>query len=147
MAMGKKHEAEKLAARVAAEDELPAQTTSAAHGLADGWLSAREHAALGKAARKATPLSTHAAWKPAPDRPDPIALLRGQDAVRVPELVPIRWGRMSVSPFTFFRGAALTMAADLATTPTSGLRVQLCGDAHLMNFGVFGPPTAAWSST
>jgi uncharacterized protein (DUF2252 family) len=138
--MGKKHKAEKLAARVAAEDELPAQTTTAGHGFADGWLSAREHAALGKAARKATPLSAHAAWKPAPDRPDPIALLRGQDAVRVPELVPIRWGRMSVSPFTFYRGAALTMAADLATTPTSGLRVQLCGDAHLMNFGVFGAP-------
>ena len=71
---------------------------------------------------------------------DPVGLLLGQAKSRVPELVPIRHGRMLVSPFTFYRGAALPMAADLATTPTSGLRVQLCGDAHLSNFGAFASP-------
>src|SRR5205085_9722280 len=75
---------------------------------------------------------------PAPDRPDPVALLEEQAATRVPELVPVRWGRMLVSPFTYYRGAALPMASDLATTPVSGLPVQACGDAHLSNFGIFG---------
>ncbi|MGO8825992.1 MAG: DUF2252 domain-containing protein [Acidimicrobiales bacterium] len=79
-------------------------------------------------------------FEPAPDRPDPITLLEEQAATRVPELVPIRYGRMLVSPFTFFRGAALVMASDLSTTPSSGLTAQLCGDAHLSNFGVFGSP-------
>ena len=74
------------------------------------------------------------------DRPDPVALLEEQGASRVPELVPVRHGRMLVSPFTFFRGAALIMAADLAPTPTAGITVQLCGDAHLSNFGVFASP-------
>ncbi|HEY6380171.1 MAG TPA: DUF2252 domain-containing protein, partial [Candidatus Dormibacteraeota bacterium] len=74
------------------------------------------------------------------DRPDPVALLEGQARTRVPELVPIRYGRMLVSPFTFYRGAALIMAADLAATPRSGVTVQLCGDAHLSNFGLFGSP-------
>jgi uncharacterized protein (DUF2252 family) len=139
--MSKQGTAETLATTIAAEEERVAQLRGAPRGFVrDGWLPAREHAALGKAARKATPREQHAAWRPAPDRADPIALLRGQDADRVPQLVPIRWGRMSVSPFTFYRGAALAMAADLSTTPTSGLRVQLCGDAHLMNFGVFGAP-------
>jgi uncharacterized protein (DUF2252 family) len=77
---------------------------------------------------------------PADRRPDPIALLEEQAADRVPELVPIRYGRMLVSPFTYFRGAALSMAADLAATPTSGLSVQACGDAHLSNFGLYGSP-------
>ena len=71
---------------------------------------------------------------------DPVGLLLGQAKSRVPELVPVRHGRMLVSPFTFYRGAALPMAADLATTPASGLRVQLCGDAHLSNFGAFASP-------
>ena len=75
-----------------------------------------------------------------PARPDPITLLEEQATSRAPELVPIRSGRMLVSPFTFYRGAALPMAADLATTPTSGLHAQACGDAHLSNFGVFGSP-------
>ncbi|HYB47914.1 MAG TPA: DUF2252 domain-containing protein, partial [Streptosporangiaceae bacterium] len=79
-----------------------------------------------------------AAFDPPSDRPDPIALLEDQAKSRVPELVPIRWGRMLVSPFTFYRGAALPMASDLATTPVSGLAVQACGDAHLSNFGLFG---------
>ena len=86
------------------------------------------------------PRASHAEYFAGPARPDPVALLEGQAASRVPELVPIRYGRMLVSPFTFFRGAALIMASDLAGTPRSGLNVQLCGDAHLMNFGVFGSP-------
>jgi uncharacterized protein (DUF2252 family) len=103
-------------------------------------LTAAEHAARGKAARKEVPRSSHAAFQPAPDRPDPIELLQRQAETRVPELVPIRYGRMLVSPFTFYRGAALIMASDLAATPRSGLTVQCCGDAHLSNFGVFGSP-------
>jgi uncharacterized protein (DUF2252 family) len=82
----------------------------------------------------------HGAWQPSADRLDPIALLTEQSADRVPELVPIRYGRMLVSPFAFFRGAALIMAADLASSPRSGINVQLCGDAHLSNFGLFGSP-------
>src|SRR6185437_5277325 len=95
--------------------------------------------AAGKAARRHVPLESHREFAPASDR-DPVGLLLGQAQTRVPELVAVRHGRMLVSPFAFFRGAALPMAADLATTPTSGLRVQLCGDAHLSNFGVFGSP-------
>ena len=86
------------------------------------------------------PRSSHGALEPAPDRPDPVALLEAQAATRVPELVPIRYGRMSASPFAFFRGAAAVMAADLAGSPVSGIRVQLCGDAHLSNFGGFASP-------
>jgi uncharacterized protein (DUF2252 family) len=85
------------------------------------------------------PLESHAEFAPAGKR-DPVGLLLGQAKSRVPELVPVRHGRMLVSAFTFYRGAALPMAADLATTPTSGLRVQLCGDAHLSNFGAFASP-------
>ena len=97
-----------------------------------------ERASRGKQARAAVPRDSHAAFEPPPDRPDPISLLAEQATSRVPELVPIRWGRMMVSPFTFYRGAALPMASDLARTPVSGLAVQACGDAHLSNFGVFG---------
>ena len=86
------------------------------------------------------PRSSHGAFQPAPHRPDPIELLERQAETRLPELVPIRYGRMLVSPFTFYRGAALIMASDLATTPRSGLQVQCCGDAHLSNFGVFASP-------
>ena len=103
-------------------------------------LSAAERAARGKAARTEVPRASHAEWEPSSARPDPIALLEQQAQTRVPELVPIRYGRMLVSPFTFYRGAALMMAADLAATPRSGLTVQLCGDAHLSNFGVFASP-------
>jgi uncharacterized protein (DUF2252 family) len=102
--------------------------------------SAAERAAAGKRARQAAPRSAHGEWAPAADRPDPIALLEAQAATRVPELVPIRHGRMAASPFAFFRGAAAVMAADLAPTPVSGLRVQACGDAHLSNFGGFASP-------
>ena len=102
-------------------------------------LTFAERRAQGKAARAQAPLAAHREFDPPPDR-DPLGLLLGQAATRVPELVPIRHGRMLVSPFTYYRGAALPMAADLAATPTSGLRVQLCGDAHLSNFGAFASP-------
>ena len=82
-------------------------------------------------------------FEPPPTRADPVELLERQAKTRVPELVPIRYGRMLVSPFTFYRGAALIMAHDLAATPRSGLNVQCCGDAHLSNFGVFASPERA----
>ncbi|APR82763.1 Hypothetical protein A7982_08112 [Minicystis rosea] len=103
-------------------------------------LSAVEHAARGKAERAEISRASHAAWGALPGRADPIALLEEQAKTRVPELVPIRYGRMLVSPFAFYRGAACVMASDLAAAARSGLRVQLCGDAHLSNFGVFGSP-------
>jgi uncharacterized protein (DUF2252 family) len=103
-------------------------------------LTVQERAALGKAARAEVPRSAHARFEPSADRSDPVDLLEAQARTRVPELVPIRYGRMLVSPFTFYRGAAKVMAADLATTPNSGLRVQCCGDAHLTNFGLFASP-------
>jgi uncharacterized protein (DUF2252 family) len=102
-------------------------------------LSRADRVARGKDARAAAPLESHAEFSPRAGR-DPVGLLLGQAKSRVPELVPIRHGRMLVSPFTFYRGAALPMAADLAGTPASGLRVQLCGDAHLSNFGAFASP-------
>jgi uncharacterized protein (DUF2252 family) len=102
--------------------------------------TAPERRAAGKAVRAEVPRSAHAAWEPAPDRRDPVELMEEQAASRVPELVPIRHGRMLVSPFTFFRGAAAHMAADLADAPRTGLDVQLCGDAHLSNFGAFAAP-------
>ena len=101
-------------------------------------LTAAERAVRGKAARAEVPLESHETFDPPADRPDPIALLEEQGRSRVPELVPVRYGRMMVSPFTYFRGAALPMASDLAGTPVSGLAVQACGDAHLSNFGIFG---------
>jgi uncharacterized protein (DUF2252 family) len=102
--------------------------------------SVEERRARGKEARDQTPPSSHAGWAPATDRPDPVGLLEEQNLTREPDLVPVRHGRMLVSPFTFYRGAAKIMAADLADTPTAGLKVQLCGDAHLSNFGVFASP-------
>ena len=103
-------------------------------------LTVAERVARGKAARREVPRSSHATHADGPVRPDPVALLESQSVSRVAELVPIRYGRMLVSAFTFYRGAALVMASDLAGTPRSGLNVQLCGDAHLMNFGAFGSP-------
>ena len=111
-----------------------AEPTKIAHPSID------ERRARGKAAREAVSPSSHAGWKPADDRPDPVALLEEQNARREPDLVPVRHGRMMVSPFTFYRGAARIMAADLKDTPRAGLTVQLCGDAHLSNFGVFASP-------
>jgi uncharacterized protein (DUF2252 family) len=95
---------------------------------------------LGREARKLASRTSHGAWTPAADRPDPIKLLRAQDDERMADLVPIRWGRMSASPFAFYRGSAALMATDLAPQARTGLTVQLCGDAHLSNFGLFGSP-------
>jgi uncharacterized protein (DUF2252 family) len=103
-------------------------------------MTSAERAARGKALRAEVPRDSHAVFDPPPDRPDPVSLLEQQAKSRLPDLVPVRYGRMMVSPFTYYRGAALPMAADLATTPVSGLPVQACGDAHLSNFGVFGSP-------
>src|SRR5919198_2894579 len=105
--------------------------------------SLKERRPLGTEARRMTPPSSHSTWSPATERPDPVALLEEQNVTREPDLVPVRHGRMMVSPFTFYRGAAKIMAADLSTTPTAGLNVQLCGDAHLSNFGVFASPERA----
>jgi len=102
--------------------------------------SVSDRKAKGMEARDQAPLSSHTKWSPAADRPDPVALLGEQDKTREPDLVPVRHGRMMVSPFTFYRGAATVMAADLAGTPVAGLEVQLCGDAHLSNFGLFASP-------
>src|SRR4051812_37489938 len=102
--------------------------------------SSAQWSATGKAARTAVPRSSLAEWEPAPGGRDPVDVLEDQAQTRVPELVPIRYGRMLVSPFTFYRGAAALMAADLAGAPRTGLHVQLCGDAHLSNFGAFAAP-------
>ncbi len=99
-----------------------------------------ERKARGLEAREQSPPSSHTKWRPAADRPNPVALLEEQDATREPDLVPVRHGRMMVSPFTFYRGAAKIMAADLKDTPVAGLEAQLCGDAHLSNFGLFASP-------
>ena len=99
-----------------------------------------EDADRGREARKAVPRSSHGEWAPAAGRPDPVATLHRQTATRLPELVPIRYGRMLVSPFTFYRGAAAVMAADLAETTSTGIVVQVCGDAHISNFGGFAAP-------
>ena len=96
--------------------------------------------AEGKRLRDKCPRQAHAVWKVPDNRPDPVSLMIESSKGRIPELIPIRYGRMMQSPFTFYRGAALNMAADLATTPVSGLRVQACGDCHLLNFGVYATP-------
>jgi uncharacterized protein (DUF2252 family) len=102
--------------------------------------SVEDRQGIGEQARENTPLSSQADWEPASGRPDPVELLVEQNATREADLVPVRHGRMTVSPFTFYRGAAKIMATDLATTPMAGLVVQLCGDAHLSNFGGFASP-------
>lgn len=104
-----------------------------------------ERYAAGKALRSKAPRTSHGKWTPAADRPDPISLLEESNLTRVPELVPIRYGRMSLSPFAFLRGSAGVMASDLANTPVSGITVQVCGDAHLSNFGFFATPERSLS--
>jgi uncharacterized protein (DUF2252 family) len=99
-----------------------------------------ERYAAGKALRSRAPRTSHGEWAAASDRPDPISLLEESNRSRVPELVPIRYGRMSLSPFAFLRGSAVVMAHDLANTPVTGIKVQICGDAHLSNFGFFASP-------
>jgi len=103
-------------------------------------LTPDEWRSRGRERRELAPRLSHGQWEPPPDRPDPVAILEEQARTRVPELVPIRYGRMIASPFAYFRGAAAPMAWDLAHTPTSGIRVQACGDAHLLNFGMFAAP-------
>ena len=103
-------------------------------------LSAEKRRAAGKALRDKVPRESHGEWIEQSDRPDPIEILIASDKGRIPELVPIRHGRMLTSPFAFLRGAAAGMASDLSTTPTTGIRVQACGDCHLMNFGAFATP-------
>jgi len=114
-------------------------STSSSEGITTNSTRAERYAA-GKALRTKTPRTSHGEWASASDRPDPISLLEESNRTRVPELVPIRYGRMSVSPFTFLRGSAIVMASDLAKTPVSGIKVQLCGDAHVSNFGGFATP-------
>ena len=121
----------------AGDRNLDGQSTPAARVE---HLSEAERAEKGKAARAEVPRSAHADWKALADRPSPVALLEEQAKTRVPELVPIRYGRMLVSPFTFYRGAAYLMASDLSGSPRTSLQTQLCGDAHLSNFGAFAAP-------
>ena len=99
-----------------------------------------ERREAGRALRESVPLEAHADWEPSPSRPDPVELLKGQEATRVQELLPLRHKRMSASPFAFYRGAALVMAHDLHETPATGIEVQACGDAHISNFGLFSSP-------
>ncbi|MGO8961949.1 MAG: DUF2252 family protein, partial [Streptosporangiaceae bacterium] len=103
-------------------------------------LTPEEWRSLGHEQRRVTPRSGHAQWQAPADRPDPVAILEEQARTRVSDLVPIRYGRMIASPFAYFRGAAAPMAWDLAHTPTTDIRVQACGDAHLLNFGMFAAP-------
>jgi len=107
---------------------------------AGSHLTVAERVAQGRAVRSLVPRSSHARFVPAEQRPDPVDVPEQQAVTRVPELVPIRYGRMVESPFRFYRGAAAIMAADLGRMPDTGITVQLCGDAHLMNFGLFASP-------
>ncbi len=117
------------------------QATDGRPGLAEiRYLTPEERRAQGKALREAVPREDHGEWKPPKDRRDPVELLSESNEGRMPDLIPIRFGRMMQSPFAFYRGSAALMAADLASTPKSGLMVQACGDAHLMNFGGFATP-------
>ncbi len=129
-----------LAPGSATASEEPATGRSSSGPKAEPHFTPAERAARGKAARSELPRSAHAAWEPGPGRADPVDLLEEQAQTRLPDLGPIRYGRMLVSPFTFFRGAAYLMAADLADGPRTGLHAQLCGDAHLSNFGIFAAP-------
>ncbi|MDR3687115.1 MAG: DUF2252 domain-containing protein [Coriobacteriia bacterium] len=122
------------------EPEQPTPPAPIAYTTLLPHFTPAEHLARGRAARQDTPRSSHASWETWSDRPDPIDVLEEQGAHRTPELLPIRYGRMVASPFAFYRGGAAIMASDLATTPRSGLKAQCCGDAHLVNFGVFASP-------
>ena len=127
------------AGRKSSAEEKPTGTSSRSHAEAQ-YRTAPERRAEGKLLRENVPREAHAGWKPPKVRRDPVELLIATEGNRLPELLPIRHGRMASSPFAFFRGSAAQMAADLASTPCSGLRVQACGDAHLMNFGGFATP-------
>ena len=103
-------------------------------------LNLDERRAIGIDAAARTPLAAHLGWEPATGRRSPVSVLEAQESDRLPDLLPVRHGRMMISPFTFYRGAAAVMAQDLRDTPDAHLPAQLCGDAHLSNFGVFGSP-------
>ncbi|MCL4264959.1 MAG: DUF2252 family protein [Anaerolineae bacterium] len=133
--MSKKESKKQATANPKQPQAAPVATIPQTHTL-----SLAERRSLGKQARQQTPRNAHAAWTPPPDRADPIDLLIANSEGRVPELVPIRYGRMLASPFAFYRGAAAIMAYDLAQTPNSGINVQACGDCHLLNFGGFATP-------
>src|SRR5256714_954277 len=105
-----------------------------------GCRTLAERRAFGRSLREKVPRSSHPEWSPAADRPDPISLLQEQDRSRLAQFVPLRYGRMVASPFGFLRGSAVVMAEDLAATPITGLQVQVCGDAHLSNFGIYATP-------
>ena len=123
-----------------AEVAALASRVAATGSVATGEVDRADRIAAGRALRKEVPRSSHGDWAATADRPDPVAVLEAQGKSRVPDLLPIRYGRMAESPFGFFRGAAAGMAADLASTPTMGVTVQLCGDGHLVNFGGFATP-------
>lgn len=127
-------EARKSPKRLGPESSLEASRSTRPRSLT------AELYAIGKSLREKCSRSAHAVWQAPPARPDPFLLLKESSKGRIPDLIPIRYGRMLKSPFTFYRGAALNMAADLAGTPTTGLRVQACGDCHLCNFGMFATP-------
>jgi uncharacterized protein (DUF2252 family) len=125
------------ATKTAVNDRVP---TSEASRFEPVMRSRDQRIADGKALRDTVPRTSHADWKRPDKRRDPIAILKASNRGRLPELVPIRYGRMLRSPFTFLRGSAGLMAHDLASTPTTGIRVQACGDCHLLNFGLFATP-------
>jgi len=122
------------------ERAFGAATAARASGGNTGTIDRADRIAAGRALRKEVPRSSHGDWEAAADRPDPVAVLEAQGESRVTELLPIRHGRMAESQFGFYRGAAAGMAADLASTPSTGIMVQLCGDGHLVNFGGFATP-------
>jgi len=120
---------------------METQPVSATSPAADPpTMTPADRKAHGKRLRDTVRRDAHTGWRPVADRPDSIGILRAADATRQPDLVPLRYGRMLQSPFTFYRGSAGVMAADLAQTPVSGINVQVCGDCHLMNFGGFATP-------
>src|SRR3954471_18154083 len=127
-------------AAVKSKKRAKPRTAKKRRGVLDLPKAVEERMAEGRAERESVPLDAHGEWAAPDGRPDPVGVLEEENATRVAELVPIRHGRMIVSPFTFYRGSAAIMAADLSQTASTGLRVQCCGDAHLSNFGVFAAP-------
>jgi uncharacterized protein (DUF2252 family) len=125
------------------DPKLSPETPKAATDHPAAASSYQQRRERGRAARRVIPRSSQAEWAPAPDRPDPIALLEAQARDRIPDLIPIRYSRMMASPFAFMRGSAIVMANDLASTPKTGIQAQLCGDAHLLNFGAYASPERA----
>src|ERR687889_560032 len=126
--------------RAVKEESMKVERDPSLSPAAQAAAGYQERHERGRAARRATPRGGHAEWTPAIDRPDPIDLLEAQDRDRIPDLIPIRYSRMKASPFAFMRGSAIVMANDLAGTPNTGIQTQLCGDAHLSNFGAYASP-------